>query len=76
MGQCPLCRGNKEKGFAIFTMDFGFGLLIVKDVPANICAQCGERWIPSDVAEKLERIADAVREKKPELEIVSFGEAA
>jgi YgiT-type zinc finger domain-containing protein len=76
MGQCPLCRGNKENGFTIFILDLGFGLLIVRDVPANICSQCGERWIPSYVAEKLEKIADDARRKKPELEIVSFEEAA
>ena len=76
MGQCPLCGGNKGKGFTIFTVDLGFGLLIVRDVPANICSQCGERWIPSDVAKKLEKIADGARKKKPELEIVSFEEAA
>jgi YgiT-type zinc finger domain-containing protein len=76
MEQCPLCGGNKEKGFTIFTVDLGFGLLIVKGVPANICSQCGEKWIPSNLPEKLEKIADDVRKKKPELEIVSFEEAA
>ena len=75
MGQCPLCGGNKEKGFTIFTVELGFGLLIVRGVPANICSQCGERWNPSGVAEKLEKIADGARKKKPELEIVSFEEA-
>lgn len=76
MGQCPLCGGNKEKGLTTFTVDLGFGLLIVRGVPANICSQCGEKWIPSDVAERLEKIAEDVRKKKPELEIVSFEEAA
>ncbi len=76
MGRCPLCGGNKEKGLITFTVDLGFGLLIVRGVPANICSQCGEKWIPSDVAERLEKIAEDVRKKKPELEIVSFEEAA
>ncbi|MCI0453992.1 MAG: type II toxin-antitoxin system MqsA family antitoxin [Candidatus Dadabacteria bacterium] len=76
MGHCPLCGGNKEKGFTVFTVELGGGLLIVKGVPANICSQCGEKWITSDVAEKLEKIADDARKKKPELEIVSFEEAA
>ena len=76
MGQCPLCGGNKEKGFTIFTVDLGFGLLIVRGVPTNVCSQCGESWIPSNVADKLEKITNDVRMKKPELEIVNFQEAA
>ena len=76
MGQCPLCGGNKKKGSTTYTVELGFSLLVVRGVPANICSQCGGEWISSGVAEKLEKITDDVREKKPELEIVTFEEAA
>lgn len=76
MGQCPLCGGDKKKGLTTYTVELGFSLLVVRDVPADICSQCGEEWISSDVAKKLEEITNDVKEKKPELEIVSFEEAA
>ncbi len=76
MGQCPLCGGDKKKGLTTYTVELGFSLLVVRDVPADICSQCGEEWISSGVAKKLEKITNDVREKKPELEIVAYQEAA
>lgn len=73
---CPLCGGDKKKGFTTYTVELDSSLLVVRDVPAEICSQCGEEWISSTVAKKLEKITNYVREKKPELEIVSFEEAA
>lgn len=76
MSDCPLCEGKKEKGFTTYTVEFEGSILIVKKVPVNICSQCGEEWVPSEVAKKLEKITSDVRKKKPELEILSFDEAA
>jgi len=73
---CPLCGGDKKKGFTTYTVEIDSSLLVVRDVPAEICSQCGEEWISSKIAKKLEKISNYVREKKPELEIVSFEEAA
>ena len=73
---CPLCGGDKKKGFTTYTVELDSSLLVVRDVPAEVCSQCGEEWISSSVAEKLEKITSYVRVKKPELEIVSFEEAA
>ncbi|MBW8003327.1 MAG: type II toxin-antitoxin system MqsA family antitoxin [Planctomycetes bacterium] len=44
-GKCPLCGGNKKQGKTTFTVDLGFGIVIVGDVPATVCSQCGADWI-------------------------------
>ena len=51
---CPICGGNKVKGTTTFTVDLGFGVVVVRNVPAMICEQCGEEWIGSETALKLE----------------------
>ena len=43
--RCPLCEGNKTEGTTTYTVDLGFGVVVVRGVPAKICTQCGEEWI-------------------------------
>jgi len=42
MGKCPLCGGGKKQGDTTYTVDLGFGVVVVRGVPAKVCTQCGE----------------------------------
>lgn len=75
MGKCPLCGGDKRKGHTTYTVDLGYGVVVVRDVPAKICSQCGEEWIDSKIAEELENIIESAREKKAQLEVLPFRKA-
>lgn len=55
---CPLCGGTKKEGKTTFTVDLGFGVVVVREVPATVCAQCGADWIGDVIAEKLEKIVE------------------
>ncbi len=70
--QCPLCGGNKSAGKTTFTTDLGFGVVVVRDVPATVCAQCGADWIQDEVAERLETIVNDAREKHHQVEVTTF----
>jgi len=37
--KCPLCGGAKKEGKTTFTVDLGFGVVVVRDVPATVCSQ-------------------------------------
>ena len=77
MRLCPICGGELLEGeFTTYAVDFKHTLLVVRDVPADVCSRCGTQWFAPDVTSKLEEMANEVREKKPELEIVSFNKAA
>jgi len=39
---CPLCGGKKTKGKTTFSADVGSGVVVVREVEATICSQCGE----------------------------------
>ena len=39
--KCPLCGGSKKAGRTTFTVDLGFGVVVVRDVPASVCSQSG-----------------------------------
>jgi YgiT-type zinc finger domain-containing protein len=55
-------------------VDLGDGIVIIKNVPANICRQCGEYYVDTQTALKLENIVDRVKKEKAEVLIISFDE--
>ena len=76
VGACPLCGGDKESGTTTFTVDLDFGVVVVRDVPALVCAQCGEAWIDDPVAEKLESVVADARVKKAAVEVTRWAQVA
>ena len=56
--QCPLCGGNKKPGTTTFTADLSFGVVVIREVPATVCSQCGADWIQDDAAARIEMIVD------------------
>ena len=69
---CPLCGGTKKRGKTIFSLEAGSGVVVVRDVPARICGQCGEEWIDSKTAVKIEHLINRTRRKSTDVEVLSF----
>jgi YgiT-type zinc finger domain-containing protein len=76
MEKCPLCGGDKTEGHTTYSLDLGFGIVVVRQVPARVCAQCGEEWIDSETAQKLETIVERVRSQHNEVEVLQYKEVA
>ncbi|MBI2540072.1 MAG: YgiT-type zinc finger protein [Deltaproteobacteria bacterium] len=47
-------------------------MVVVRDVPATVCGQCGEDWIEDKVAEQIENIVDDAKKKRLQVEVTSF----
>jgi len=71
-GSCPLCGGAKKAGKTTFTVDLGFGVVVVRDVPATVCSQCGADWIDDAVAAKLEDIVNDARTRHHTVEVTTM----
>jgi len=70
---CPVCRGgHKQPGTTTFTVDLGFGVVVVRNVPAQVCDLCGTDWIDDATAETLERVVEQARRKHPVVEVSSW----
>jgi len=69
---CPLCGGKKKPGTTTFTADLGFGVVVVRNVPATVCSQCGADWIADDVAERIETLVEGARKKRLQVEVMSL----
>jgi YgiT-type zinc finger domain-containing protein len=69
---CPICGGTKKQGKTTFTVDMGFGVVVVREVPATVCALCGADWIEDRIVEKLEKIVENARKEHRMVEITTL----
>ncbi len=73
---CPLCGGTRTQGLTTFTADLGFGVVVVRHVPALVCNQCGEDWIGDEVAETLESAVAQARAKHSIVDVTEWQDRA
>lgn len=54
---CPYCKNELKEGATALTFQMDEGkIIVVKDVPALICEQCGEESISLDNSKVVERL--------------------
>lgn len=73
---CPLCGGLKKTGTTTFTVDMEDTLVVIRNVPATLCSQCGNEWISDNVAENIENIVENAKKRHRVFEVTQYGKAA
>lgn len=71
---CGLCKGNLTPGKVNHIVDLGEAIIIIKGVPAEVCKQCGEYYLDTQIALALESIVDELRKNKAEVLIINYNE--
>jgi len=71
-GMCPICKGTRRPGTTTFTADLGFGVVVIRNVPASVCSQCGADWIDDPAAQRIERLVEEARAKRSQVEVVAL----
>ena len=69
---CFMCKGDLEDKLTNFTVDLGNTVIIIKSVPSHVCSQCGEVSYSDEVAEKIEKIIDEVKNNSMEVAIYQY----
>lgn len=73
---CPFCGGTLKKGLTTFTTDLGFGVVVVRQVPASVCSQCHAEWMDDDAAEQVEKIVDDAKQRRLTVEVTTLAKAS
>lgn len=60
--KCFYCKGDTVETTTKFITDLGQCVVIVKNVPARVCQQCGETSYSNEVAQHLEKLVAAVKQ--------------
>ncbi len=61
---CILCKANLTKGKVNHIVDLREGIIIIKNVPANICDQCGEYYLDTKTALEIESMVDEIKKTR------------
>jgi YgiT-type zinc finger domain-containing protein len=70
---CTLCKvGETAQGMTTVVLHRDDTALIIKQVPADICTNCGEYYLSETIADRVLRLADEAVEKGTEVEILRF----
>ncbi len=54
--RCAFCKGDTEERLIRYVQEYKGQLVIIENVPAEVCTQCGERLIRPDIAERIQRL--------------------
>ena len=75
--KCPLCKGEMMAGTTILPYDFNDGrIVVVLNVPALVCEQCGEEFVEIAVTRNVEKIVNRVQSDGMKMGFVEYEKAA
>ena len=71
--KCVICKqGQTNQGFTTVTLERGQTTVVIKDVPAAICENCGEYYLREDVTEKVQNMAEQAFQHGVEIEVLRY----
>ena len=59
--RCIMCKGNIAYTKHSYIQEFENCIIIIKNVPACVCTQCGEVYYSDEVSDKLEEIVNRLQ---------------
>ncbi len=70
---CVICKtGEMVPGYATVTLQRSGTVIIVKEVPADVCQDCGGYYLDESVAEKIYSRAEEAVKRHAEVEILRY----
>ncbi len=57
--QCLVCKNDKfTQGLTSLNIERGVAILVITDIPARVCTNCGEPYIEADIARDVQSLAN------------------
>lgn len=71
--KCAICKtGESQSGHVTVTLQRGNTVVIIKEVPAQVCQDCGEYYLDEPVAQRVYAQADDAAQRHAEVEVVQY----
>lgn len=55
--KCDTCGGNFDNRDVTYRIELGGRLIVVENVPARVCGQCGETYFSGPTVERIQKTA-------------------
>jgi YgiT-type zinc finger domain-containing protein len=62
--RCSFCKGKLREGTTEFMAHAAGEVVVIKDVPAFVCEQCGEAYYTAGTSRKIDRVMRDAHQKK------------
>lgn len=76
MKHCAYCKAETNYGLSTFMVELNSCIVVIRNVPSQICPQCGEVYYSTDIMEQLYKLAETVTAVSTEVAIVNYKPAA
>ena len=70
--KCLMCKGNLENKNTTFMVELDECIVIIKNVPSQVCKQCGETSYSDEVSAQLEKLVNEVRNSITEITVLNY----
>lgn len=71
---CLKCKGNLIEKKINYVVNLENTIIIIKEVPAKVCIQCGEQYFDDETTANIEKIVNQLKELETEVTIVNYKE--
>jgi len=69
---CFMCNGAINDKTTTFLVDVDNCIVIVKNVPSQVCSQCGETSYTDEVASQLETMVTSAKMALAEISVINY----
>ena len=74
---CMFCRCNTiQKSTTTHVVNYKNCIIVIKNVPCEECAQCGEKFYTDEVAERLEIMINNAKRMMLEISVIDYSKVA
>ncbi len=71
--KCSLCKvGETAPGVVTVTLERNGSKVLIKDVPAQVCTNCGEYYLDETVTAQVMAMAMRAAEARSELQVIRY----
>jgi len=71
--KCVICKqGETRPGKATVTLERNGTTLVIKGVPANVCANCGEEYVDEEITARLLDTAEEAAKKGVQVDVREY----
>ncbi|MEO5333259.1 MAG: type II toxin-antitoxin system MqsA family antitoxin [Magnetococcus sp. YQC-5] len=71
--KCPICRhGETQSSHTTVTLERGQTVVLIRDVPADVCEQCGEYYLDEKTISRVFLLGEEAVQHHAEVEILPY----
>lgn len=70
--KCFMCKGTLEDKYTSVIVEMANCIIIIKNVPSQVCRQCGEVSYDTETAKRLEHIVNQVKSMVSDVAVFEY----